>query len=144
MPKLKVTGLRVPAIDAKIPPVLGRTNDLQVARRAAVRIAGVRAAGEAVVEEIADDSVLVLHLRDGFKLFCRYDQLRRDFPGAAVREAEPDTFVLRPDLVPATGERALGTAILQGLEIFDVKPDQQTALALAGKVEKHLEEGPVS
>lgn len=142
MPKLKVAGQRVSALDAKTPPVWGRTNGLQVARRAAVRIAGVRAAGEEVIEEVPDDSVLVLHLQDGFKLFCRYDQFRQDFPGAAVRGGDPDTFVLRPDFAAGAGERALGTAILQGLEILDIKPDQQTAQALAGKVERHLEREP--
>ena len=137
MPKLKVPGRSVKALEENTPQAGGPKSGLQVTRRTAIQISGGRAAAEALVVDAKDESVLVLHLEGGHKLFCRYDQFRLDFPDV-TRDAEPGTYFFQPNLASGS-DRAIGTAILKGLEIIDIKPDEQSALALAHKVEKQLE-----
>ena len=141
MPKLKVQGKRVDAVDDRIQTGL-RTNGLQVERVMAVELGAVRGVGEAQTADVADDAVLVLHLDGGFKLFSRYDDFRNDFPQTAVRDIEPGAFLIEPSLGIAAADRTIGTLALQALEIFDIKPDEQTALGLAQKFEKQLEREP--
>ena len=141
MPKLKVQGRRVDTVDERIQTGL-RTNGLEVERVMAVELGAARGIAEPQAADVADDAVLVLHLDGGFKLFSRYDDFRNDFPQTAVRDVEPGAFVIEPNLGMVAADRTIGTLALQALEIFDIKPDEQTALGLAHKFENQLEREP--
>src|SRR5450755_1463965 len=141
MPTLKIPGRMIEVVDEGVQWTKSgkRTNGLDVQRVATMQVAGVRSAGDAVPVDVADDSILVLHLEGGFKLFSRYDQFRADFPGTAVRDVEPGVYTIQPNLGLVDTDRTIGTFALQALEIFKIKPDQTTALALARRFEDQLE-----
>ena len=139
MPKLKIQGKPKESLEGGRTQTVLKTEGLDVSRRAAVEVSTFRGdGGEALEIDANNDSVLVLHLDGGFKLFCRHDQFREDFPGAQ-RDAETGSFLIDPSLGLDAADREVGDLILKGLEVFDIKPHESVALALAAKVEKQLE-----
>lgn len=138
MSSLGIPGRRV---DPQIGPG-PRTNGVEVERAVKVQITGVREAAGLVTEQVRDDSVLVMHLEGGFKIFSRYSDFRDDFPPAQARGLEPGVHIVDPNLGIEGADRTIGTVVLQALEIFDIKPVEQTVLALAAQLENTLERLP--
>src|SRR5882724_3895245 len=142
MPKLKIEGKPVESVDNGRTRTVLKAQGLEITQRTAVEVSTFRGDGGGPLEiDANNDSVLVLHLDGGFKLFCRHDQFREDFPNIQ-RDADPGAFSIDPSLGLAASDREIGDLILKGLEVFDIKPHESVALALAAKVESQLERPP--
>lgn len=117
-------------------------NGIHAEIRTALSIDASRASAEPVKIDVADDSVLVVHLEGGFDLVTRFDQFRQDYPQAAGRGASPDSYEIPVEFAQPEVSRGIGNVLLKGLEIFGVDLAGATAAQIAGRVEAGLDRSP--
>lgn len=130
-----MTRFLLPTPEAETPPEL-HTLELESVKR--YSFTQQRAAGDAPVPaEIADDAVVRVDLDDGFELWIRGDDLRKELGRPPSRGGDDAVWQLQPGIRIPAAERGIGNWALDALAVFDIKPQELAAEKLAALAEKN-------
>ena len=110
---------------------------LTVRRRAAVRLDAVRgpAAAPVIIDGVKPDDVIELHVDGDVRIWMRFDDFRREFPGSASRSVGSDEIAISPHLQVGPKTRGIGALVLKALQIFDIRPQEHAARKLSQRLE---------
>lgn len=110
---------------------------LTLSRRGAVRLDASRgpAAAPVTIEGVTAEDVVELHIEGDVRVWMRFDEFRREFPGATARSAGGDAIVISPVLPLGPRTRGAGALVLKALQVFDVRPQAHAARKLAARLE---------
>ncbi|MEO8600961.1 MAG: CHAT domain-containing protein [bacterium] len=110
---------------------------LAVKRRGAVHLDAARgpAAAPVIIEGVTPDDVIELHIEGDVRLWMRFEDFRREFPGSASRSVGSDEIAISPYLQVGLKTRGIGALVLKALQIFDIRPQEHAARKLAERLE---------
>jgi len=106
---------------------------VDVRRIIEVQLSAARDEGAKTEVDIQDDEVVAVALEDGFNLWIRGDDLRREL----AEEIRDGGLTLKPALVADTAARGLGGWLLKGLKIFGIDPVEHLVAKTAAGIERN-------
>ena len=142
MPKaLRVNGVPDQKPDAS-PLAKGYPGSITV--KQAAQVGRSRASAEPIVLEGADDDVVEIELQDGFRIWSRVDDARRDFAARGSRAADDDIVDIPLALAIGPSSRALGGDwALKAIKVLGLGDVEGTIAKFgADHVESKLSPGP--
>jgi pimeloyl-ACP methyl ester carboxylesterase len=108
-----------------------RAGIMQVEALSAYRVEAARAGAESIViPDVPDDTVVQVELDGGIRLWTSVGQLRQDLEQAGTRGGAPGELVLPASLQFGALSRGVGTLVIKGLRLFNIRADEFLARKL--------------